>query len=335
MSHRWFAIVLTFTLALVTGVAQVATAQTLTIYCGRSKSLVEPVVAQFEKSTGIDVQVRYGNTSQLALALQTEGERSKADVFWAQDVSALGAVAESELASTLPSDLFKRVSGWAQPASKRWIATSGRARVLAYAPSRVKKSDLPESLFDLTEPKWKGKVGWAPTNGSFQAFVTAMRQMHGDEKTKAWLVGMKENGAKVYPKNTPIVQALADGEIDLGLPNHYYLLRFKDKDPNFPVAQTFFKDGSVGNLVMVAGACTVKASKNKDAAHKFIAFLLSDDAQRYFTLGVNEYPVVETVEQNARLVPYKQLKAAAPDVDLDKLQDLEGTLKLLQEAGVL
>lgn len=309
-------------------------ADSLEIYCGRSKSLVGPVIAQFEKQTGIKVNVRYGQTSQLALALQTEGDRTNADVFWAQDVSALGLMAKEKLVSKLPDDVFAKVPAWAKPESKLWVATSGRARVLGYAPSRVAKSDLPKSIFELTDPKWKGKVGWAPANGSFQAFVTAMRQIHGDAKTKAWLRGMKENGAKVYPKNTPIVQALADGEIDLGIPNHYYLLRFLAKDPKFPVAQTFFKDGDVGNLVMVSGVCVPKVSHNQENAAKFVRFLQSAPAQKYFTLVVNEYPVSVDVEQNKKLVAQKKLMAAAPEIELDSLQDLEGTLKLLREVGL-
>lgn len=313
----------------------IQTPATLELYCGRSKSLVEPVIQRFEKETGIKVNVRYGKTSQLALALQTEGERTSADVFWAQDVAALGLMATQQLVAPLPDDLFADLPAWATPQSKLWVATSGRARVLAYAPSRVREADLPASVFDLTDPKWKGKVGWAPTNGSFQAFVTAMRQTHGEEKAKAWLVAMKGNGAVVYPKNTPIVQALADGEIDLGIPNHYYLLRFQAKDPDFPVAQRFFADGDVGNLVMVAGACVTKSSENRDAAHTFIRFLLAERSQKYFTLENNEYPVTRGVERNANLVAEDRLKAAAPRVELDSLQDLQGTLDLLSEAGLL
>ncbi len=334
MRQRLFMIVLCVLTALgsVCGTAQ---AEPLVIYCGRSKSLVEPLIEQFEKRTGIEVAVRYGKTSALALALQAEGSKTKADVFWAQDVAALGAMAKSKLAAPLPNGLFTDIPAWAQPSSKRWIATSGRTRILAYAPSRVSKSDLPGSVFDLTKPKWKGKVGWAPTNGSFQAFVTAMREAHGDAKTKAWLAGMKANGAKVYPKNTPIVQALADGEIDLGIPNHYYLLRFKAKDPKFPVAQQFFKSGDIGNLVMVSGVCVTTTSENKVAAHRFIEFLLSEPAQKYFTLGVNEYPATQGVAANPKLSSDAELNKAAPKVELDSLQDLEGTLKLLREVGLI
>ncbi len=310
-------------------------AGSIEVYCGRSQSLVEPIIERFEKETGITVNVRYGKTSQLALTLQTEGERTDADVFWAQDVSSLGLLAEADLVAPLDEKLFENLPAWAQPASKKWIATSGRARVLAYAPSRVNEADLPQSVFDLTDAKWQGRVGWAPTNGSFQAFVTAMRQTHGDARTLEWLNAMKANGAKVYPKNTPIVQALADGEIDLGIPNHYYLLRFQAKDPAFPVAQAFFKDGDVGNLVMVAGACVLKESKNQENADAFIRFVLSTESQRYFTIGNNEYPVVSGVEQNEKLVSEEALRAAAPAVELDDLQDLEGTLGLLTRAGLL
>jgi iron(III) transport system substrate-binding protein len=195
--------------------------------------------------------------------------------------------------------------------------------------------ELPQSIFDLTQPMWKDKVGWAPTNGSFQAFVTAMRVQIGEERTEEWLRGMKANGAKKYAKNTPIVEALAAGEIDLGLPNHYYLLRFKKADSDYPVAQTFFKASDPGNLVNIAGIGLLKSTEDKEIALKFVEFLLSAKAQQYFTSDVFEYPVIEGVTQNPNLVPLSELIQVAPTFNLNDMDDLEGTVKLLQEAEVL
>ena len=310
-------------------------AESLTVYSGRSKSLVEPIIKQFEKETGIEVKVSYGGTTQLAAALLTEGDKSPAALFWAQDAGALGAVSKKAMFEKLPETILTQVPSNFRDANGFWVATSGRARVLAYSPERVKMEELPESVFDLTEPMWKGRVGWAPTNASFQAFVTSLRVQVGAERTEEWLRGMKANGVKTYAKNTPIIEALAAGEIDLGLPNHYYLLRFKKGNSGFPVAQTFFKASDPGNLVNVAGIGLLKSSENKETALKFMEFLLSAKAQQYFTSDVFEYPVIEGVIPNANLLPLSELLQLAPTFNLNEMDDLEGTRDLLRRAEIL
>lgn len=310
-------------------------AETLTVYSGRSKSLVEPIIKQFEQETGIQVKVSYANTTQLAATLLTEGDKSPAALFWAQDAGALGAVSEKEMFEKLPDSILGKVPSDFRDVKGFWVATSGRARVLAYSPERVKMEELPESIFDLAEPMWKDSVGWAPTNASFQAFVTALRMQVGEERAEKWLRGMKANGVKKYAKNTPIIEALAAGEIDLGLPNHYYLLRFKKGDSSYPVAQTFFKADDPGNLVNVAGIGVLKRSDNKAAALKFVEFLLSAKAQQYFTSDVFEYPVIDGVIPNANLLPLSELLEVAPTFDLNQIDDLEGTLDLLRRVEIL
>ena len=310
-------------------------AETLTIYSGRSKSLVEPIIEQFEEESGIQVEVSYAGTTQLAATLLTEGDKSPAALFWAQDAGALGAVSKKAMFEKLPESILTKVPSDFRDADGFWVATSGRARVLAYSPERVKTEALPESIFDLTQPAWKGRVGWAPTNASFQAFVTSLRVQIGEEKTEAWLRGMKANDVKKYAKNTPIIEALAAGEIDAGLPNHYYLLRLKKKDADFPVEQTFFKVGDPGNLVNIAGIGLLKSSKNKEAALKFVEFLLSAKAQKYFTNDVFEYPAIEGVTPHADLLPLSELLKLAPTFNLNDMDDLEGTTNLLRRVEIL
>jgi len=309
--------------------------ESLVIYSGRSKNLVAPLIRRFEQISEIDVQVRYGKTSQLAVALAEEGERSPADLFWAQDAGALGSVAGRGLFAPLPESITGSLPARYRGEGNRWVATSGRARVLAYAPERVDTENLPESVTALTGQRWRGRVGWAPPNGSFQAFVTAMRLEHGDEATLAWLKAMKANGARAYPSNTAIVQALAAGEVDLGLVNHYYLLRFKTSDKAYPVEQTHFAPGDIGNLVNVAGAGVLKHGKHPEAAHAFLRFLLGEQAQQYFTSYVFEYPVISGTIPHPALVEEAAFRELAPEVDLQGLSDLEGTLALLREAGLL
>ena len=308
----------------------------LVVYSGRSKGLVHPIIKQFEKETGITVKVRYGNTAQLAVALLEEGEKSPADLFWAQDAGALGAVSKHGIISgALPESVLSKVPAKFRNADGTWTATSGRARVLAYAPERVKAEELPNSIFDLTDAKWKGRVGWAPQNASFQAFVTAMRVLEGEAKAEEWLRGMKANGAKSYPKNTPIIRALAAGEIDLGLPNHYYLMRFKKSDSGFPVEQAFFGAGDPGNLVNIAGIGILKSSSHTEEVSSFVEYLLSPKVQQFFISEVFEYPVTEAGIPSAKLLPPDELIKLTPEINLEKLDDLEGTLKLLREADIL
>ena len=307
----------------------------LIVYCGRSRSLVEPLIERFKQETGIEVQVRYADTAQLAAALQEEAAHSPADVYWAQDGGSVGAVSKANLFKRLPDSIVKRAKAPFGNPTGFWVATSGRARVLAYAPARVSEDELPTSVFDLADPKWKGRVGWAPTNASFQAFVTAMRKVHGPERTRQWLAAMKGNGTRRYAKNTPIIKALATGEIDLGLPNHYYLLRFKQADPQYPVEQRFFEAGDIGNLVNVAGVGILRSAPNPAAAERFVAYLLSDTAQQHFTSEVFEYPVIDGVITNPRLLNREQMGTTVPDVKIEDLNDLNGTTTILKEVGLL
>ncbi len=301
----------------------------LTIYSGRAKSLVDPVVEKFRTDTAIQVDVRYGDTAELAVALTEEGVNSRADLFWAQDAGALGAVAAAGLFGALPDSILERVALGFRSRDRRWVATSARARTLAFSTVRVNPSALPRSVFDLTDPKYKGRVGWAPANGSFQAFVTAMRQTYGGDRTRGWLEAMRNNGAKSYPKNTAILQGIANGEVDLGLPNHYYLFRFKSEDSEFPVAQTHFQTGDVGNLVNVAGIGMLASSESPSAAVRFIDYVLSESSQEYFTTETFEYTVTR---HGAVEVAVDSLR---PAVDLDTLRDLEQTLDMLRNVGLL
>ncbi|APX94493.1 iron ABC transporter substrate-binding protein [Halomonas sp. 1513] len=307
----------------------------LTLYSGRGESMVEPIIQQFERNTGINVNVRYGDTAQLAVLLQEEGQRSPADLYWGQDAGAMGAISQAGLLAELPDDIYEGLPGIYTSETGNWVAASGRARVFAYSPERVSEDEYPESIFDLTDERYEGRVGWAPTNGSFQSFITAMRVEYGDERTQEWLEGMRDNGAVTFRNNTTQVQGVADGEIDFGLVNNYYLPRFLAADSDYPVAQAFFAEGDIGNLVNVAGIAVLESSDNKDAALEFIRFLLSPAAQQYFTGSVYEYPVTRDVIQNPELEDFDRLLEVSPQIDLDDLEDLEGTLNLLRDAGLL
>ncbi len=314
--------------------SQAEDAGSLIIYSGRSESLVRPVIEQFAQVSGIKVEVRYGNTAELAATLLEEGKNSPADVFYAQDPGGLGAVANAGLLAVLPDETLEKVESRFRSAQGLWVGISGRARVVVYNSQRLQPEDLPADLFGFTDPRWKGKIGWAPTNASFQAMVTAMRQMWGEEKTRQWLLGILANQPVVYDGNTAIVAAVGSGEIEVGFVNHYYLYRFlKEQGDSFAARNHFLNNGGPDSLVMVSGIGRLAAGKNEENALKFIHFLLSPVAQQYFAAQTNEYPLVAGVQTAAGLAPLESLNAA--NISVDQLADLEGTLNLLRETGVL
>ena len=304
----------------------------LTLYVGRSESLVGPIIEQFGKATGINVQVKYAGTSELAATLQEEGDRSPADVFFAQDPGGLGAV--EDMFVRVPDSTLNLVPEWARSTDGKWVGISGRARTVVYNPETLTEADLPDDIWGFVEPEWKGRIGWAPTNASFQTMVTAMRVLWGEDKTRQWLEGVQANDPTIYPKNTPQVAAVAAGEIDVGLVNHYYLFRFlAEEGDSFPARNYHPRAGGPGAVVMVAGAGILSSGENRENAERFLEFMLSQVAQQYFAGQTFEYPLVEGVKTDRLLVPFDEINQ--PSVPLKDLADLEGTVKLLQETGIL
>lgn len=306
----------------------------LTLYSGRGEALVAPIIAAFTAETGINVNVRYAGTAELAILLQEEGAASPADLFWAQDAAALGAVAGSF--APLPDDLIASVPTAYRDSENRWVATSGRGRVLAYSTERVEPADLPQTMAGMTDPQWQGRIALAPTNGSFVAHIAAMRVTLGNEATLAWLEALQANNPVIVRNNTAILQAIADGEADIGVVNNYYLSRQLARDENFPVNQTLFAtQGDIGNLLLVAGIGVMGTSDSSDEAQAFVRFLLSPAAQQYFTGEVAEFPVVPGIIASRQDINLDDVIQAAPQVDLNTIGDLEGTLEMLRQAGLI
>jgi iron(III) transport system substrate-binding protein len=306
---------------------------TLTVYSGRSEELVGQVFEDFTAGTGIEVDVRYGDTAELAATITEEGDATPADVYFAQDAGALGALQEEDRLAALPEDVLERVDPLFRSREGDWVGTTGRVRVIAYNTDALTEDEVPDSVLDLTDPEWAGRIGWAPTNGSFQSFVTAMRVTEGEDATRAWLEGILANDPVVFENNTGIVEGVSRGEVEVGLVNHYYLYRFLAEDPDYNVANKYLP-GDIGGLVNVAGVGVLASSEQQEAANELVRYLLSDDVQTYFgqVTDALEFPVVDGID--APELPALE-EIDPPDVDLSNLEDLRGTLALLQELGVL
>jgi len=307
---------------------------TLVIYSGRSEELVGALLDQFEAQTGLDVQVDYAGTTDLAATILEEGDASPADVFFAQDAGALGAVAAEGRLADLPSETLAVVDPRFASDAGQWVGVSGRARVVGYDTRTLREADLPTGIDGFIDPAWKGRIGWAPTNASLQSFITAYRVLKGDDAAKAWLTAIQANEPKVYDGNAAILAAVAAGEVEVGFLNHYYLMRqLIEQGDAFPVRNHFLSGGDPGSLVNVAGVGILATSRNPAAAQAFVDFLLSSEAQTYFATETSEYPLIDGVAADPRLPALSDLQS--PDLDLSDLSDLEGTLRIMQEAGVL
>ena len=306
----------------------------VTVYVGRSQTLVGPLLEDFSEDTGIKVRVRYGDGTDLVLGILEEGKNTAVDVYYGQDVGALGALKAEGYLSELSDETLKKVEPAFRSPDGLWVGVSGRARVMVYNTDTIEPEQLPDTFEAYARDEWRGRLGIVPRSDGFPEFVTAMRVSRGEDFAREFLESLKKNNVRSYPNNLAALQAVANKEIDVAFLNHYYLYRFlAERGEGFKARNYYFDNGDLGGLFLVSGAAVLNTSKNKDAAEKFVQYLLSEKAQKYFAEHDYEYPLVEGVPADASLPPLDSL--AAPEIDLSDLGDLQGSLELMRETGIL
>ena len=306
-----------------------ATEESLTLYSGRKETLVQPLLDQFTADTGIEVEVRYAGTSETAALILEEGDNTNADVFFGVGGAALGALSRAGAFVEIDQEILDLVPAKFRSVDGDWIGTSGRARIMVYNKENV--TEIPASVMELANAEWKDRIAIAPSYGSFQAFVTAMRVIEGDDAAFEWLSAMNEN-ALIFSKDEEVMEAVESGVADAGLVNHYYFYRrgVEDGFENLTSDAAFFGSNDVGNLVNVAGVGMLNDSAEAKA---FVEYLLSDAGQQYFSDETMEYPLTGTVQPSERLIPLDQVPTA--ELDLNDIDQLDRTLELMREAGLL
>jgi iron(III) transport system substrate-binding protein len=305
----------------------------LVVYSGRTSNLIGPLLRDFSEESGIGIDVRYEDSANLALLIDEEGDRTPADVFISQSPGAVGYLDAAGRLAALDDGLIATVPDGDAAADAGWVGLSGRVRTLVYNPELVDDADLPDSVLDLTAPEFAGRVALAPTNGSFQDFVTVLRDQLGDDEAAAWLDGMAAGDPPTFDNNTAIVEAVGRGEVPMGLVNHYYAFRAKAEDPDLPVENHYFPDGDLGSTLLVTAASEIADTDMPDEAAELIGFLLSPEAQRYFSEETFEYPLADGAEVNGALPPFDEISKTR--VDLDELGGgLERTTAMIDESGL-
>lgn len=305
------------------------------LYSGREETLVKPLIDLFTERTGITVDVRYAGTSELAALLLEEGSQSPAGVFFSQDAGALGALGDAGLFVSLADEITSRVLPEFSSTDSSWVGVTGRARVVVYDSQSVKVEDLPTDIDQVVGPQWSGKVAVAPGNASFQSFVTAYRVMRGEGAADQWVSGLGINNPQIFEKNGAILEAVNDGIVPLGLINHYYWHRLAAERgvENMRAQLHFTPSGDPGSIVNVTGAGVLKAQEADLDAYTLVAFLVSDEAQRYFVENTFEYPLVPGIDAPAGVPPLSSL--VVDSLDLSDLRSLAETQLLLQRYGLI
>lgn len=305
----------------------------ITVYSGRNENLVSELYTQFTTETGIAVEARYGDSGELAGQILTEAGSSPADVFFSQDAGALGALSEADLLSQIDSSILDRVDVAFRSTDGEWIGTSGRVRVIVYNPELVPTP--PSTIDELLDPSWKGRIGFAPTNASWQSFVTALRVLRGEDAARQWLESFEANEPVAYEKNAALRDAVDAGEVALGLSNHYYLYEkiAAEGADNVIAKNQYLAPGDPGGLINVAGAGILSSSDNADAAACFVSYLVSDTGQSYFAGKSYEYPLVVGVDAAEALPVFDTLQP--PSIDLSDLSSIAETQELLADVGLL
>jgi iron(III) transport system substrate-binding protein len=308
----------------------------LVVYSGRNQNLIGPLLERYARESGVDIRVKYADTGETLATLLEEGDRTRADVFISQDAGALGVLAGRGMFEPLPQELFDDVQEGFFDGDLRWVGLTGRVRVIAYNTERVSEDEVPDSVFDVLDPKWKGRVGYPPTNASFIAFVSALRSEFGDDRAREFLEGLKANDAQRLDNNILVLNAIANGEIDLGLVNHYYLYsEIKEQGDDVPVANHYpGLDGEgEGTFVNLSGVAMIDGTDQREEALDFIEFLLSDEAQEYFRDETTEYPTSNRVDAIDELPPLDSIRTFKAD-PVRIGEELESTVEMIKDVGL-
>jgi iron(III) transport system substrate-binding protein len=308
----------------------------LTVYLGGGEGgLYVELLDLFEQAyDNFTVNHRIDGSSSLANQIIEENEAgaTQADLFMSVDAGSLGAVANAGATQSLPSEALNAVPGSFQDGDGRWVGFAGRARAIPYNSDRLSESDIPNKVRDFPNTgALEGTMGWAPTYGAFQSFITAMRLNRGDDAARSWLESMLNHGITEYDNEFAISNSAADGELAAGFANHYYSLRVRSARQNAPL-ELAFTEGDAGALVNVSGLEILNGTGNSELAGNFVRHVLSSEAQEFFATRTYAYPMISGVEPVGGLPRIDDLNP--PDIDLTELADVSGTVDLMREAGL-
>ena len=306
----------------------------LVIYSGRSEPLLQPVIDAFKvKYPNVEVLLKAGSNSEIANALIEEKANPQADIFITTELFTVQSLAQQGIfQSYLPVDADQLPAEFLG-GDNLWTGLTRRARVIIYNADLVSQDELPTSIYDLTDPKWKGQIAAAgSTNGSMQAQIAAMRQLVGEEETETWLNGLLANEVTFFGGHTDVRKAVGAGEFKLGLVNHYYyhLQKAEAEGSNVGIIYPDQGEGQIGLITNATAAAVVNGAPHVTAAQAFLDFLVSEEGQKLFAEQNYEYPLLPGVALHADVQPLDGFRLA--DVDVVKAaEEFDATFDLMEK----
>lgn len=307
----------------------------LVIYSGRSEPLLQPALDAFQaQNPAVEVLLKAGSNSELANALIEEQANPQADLFITTELFTIQTLAQEGIFQPYRPAGAEGIDPQFLGQDDAWVGLTRRARVIMYNRDLVSPAELPTSIFDLTDPKWKGQIAAAgSTNGSMQAQIAAMRQLIGEEQSEAWLQGLLENDVTFFGGHTDVRKAVGAGEFALGLVNHYYY--YLQEAEGSPVGIIFPDqgDGQIGLLTNATAAAIIKGADNPTAAQALVDFLVSPAGQKLFAETNYEYPLLAGVALREGVEPLDDFRMAAVNVSAAAL-DAGSTFALMEKLNL-
>ena len=313
------------------------TGASITLYNGQHPETTDSLVAAFEKASGIKVNVRNGDEDVLANQIVEEGKSSPADVIYTENSQALQFLRTKGLLAAVPSATLAKVPSRYNSPTGNWVGVSARVSVIVYNTKLLSSSQLPTSVLDLDNAKWSGKLGLAPSETDFQPIITSVVHSYGQAAALRWLEGLKKNAAShTYPDNETLVAAVNNGQVAIGIINHYYWyrLRYEIGSSSMHSRIAYFAPHDPGYVIDVSGAAVLQSSRHKAQAQRFVAFLVSRAGQEIIAHSQSyEYPLGSGVVTARPLRPFGQLRPTP--LTIAELGDGAAAVALLHEAQLL
>jgi iron(III) transport system substrate-binding protein len=306
----------------------------ITVYNAQHEELIAEVAPLFEEETGIEVKLRSGSDLELANQLVQEGDASPADVFLTENSPAMSLVDNAGLFTKVDQETLDLIPPEYVPANSNWIGFMGRSTVAMYNTEALSEADMPDSILDFADPEWAGRISYSPTGADFQAIVSAVLELEGEQATREWLAGLAENGTE-YDGNDVVLESVDSGEVDAGIAYHYYWYRDqKEAGEHSDSSELHFFDGQdPGAFVSVSGAGVLASSDKQTNAQKFVNFLAGVEGQQAIADSYAlEYPLNPEVSLDPPVKPFEELEP--PRIDVATLNS-EPVTELMQDEGLL
>ncbi len=280
----------------------------LVVYSARQEHLIKPLFDRYEEETGVRIRYVTDDAGPLIQRLDSEGRRTRADLFMTVDAGNLWQAGERDLLAETDSErLRERIPEHLRDPEDRWFGLSLRVRTIVHHAERVDPDEL-GGYADLADPRWEDRLCLRTSRKVYnQSLVAMLMETHGRERTEEIVSGWVDNlAARPFSNDTQVMQAIEAGQCDVGIVNSYYFGRLETADPELPLRLHWADQEDAGVHVNISGAGITRHASNPERAQHFLEWLADEEAQALFGALNHEYPA------NPAIPPSPQVAAWGP-----------------------